>query len=120
MGKCEQQKAQKEGIIFAGVTDQLLNNSNFRDQVASAIKDYADNNRTYVAGRIDTSLLTSYGLSHLSTPYGNILGALLPFAAINGDIRSAIESGAHNPQAIAAAIAGGETRSLPNSTGCGC
>ena len=99
-----------------------MNNSNFRDQVASAIKDYADNNRAYVVGRGSTGFLISSGLTRTSGAYGSMLGIALPIAAVTGDIRSAIESGAHSSQAIAAAIAGGEARNLPDSgsTGCGC
>jgi hypothetical protein len=60
---------------------------------------------------------TSVGLTRVTGPYGTALGGALTAAAINGDVRSAIESGVYDAQAIANAIAGGE---IENSFGNDC
>jgi len=119
-GKCEQELSINEGIILSKITNQLTNSPGFRGQVTDAIKDFAANNKAYVAGRAGIGSLTSYGLSRAAGGLGIALGVLLPIAAINGDVRSAIESGATDAKSIAAAIAGGKIgdRSLQSQAGC--
>lgn len=65
------------------------------------------NNKSFVAGRAGTAALVSYGLGRADPRYGAALGMALSAAAINGDIRSAVEQCVNSADGLAAAILGG-------------
>jgi hypothetical protein len=90
-GKCEQQKAEKEGQLLAEAIATLKSDPELAKNLAKQAWNRADGST--IAGRAATGMAVTKGLSTVAGSYGAALGMSLAATAINGDVREAASQG---------------------------
>jgi hypothetical protein len=112
MGKCEKERAEEENSAFLDGVELLANSGIARELAWSALKEYGEHHKTFLAGRFATGATVSYTLGRGVKMVGGrgglgtALGLSLAAGAINGDIRFNIESGMDAAEAIAHGLTG--------------
>lgn len=105
MGKCEKGRAELEGQILLDILEELNHDPSIRAAAISAAKEYARRHPARVGARLATGAAVSLGLGRAGIG-GSVLGVTFAIAAVNGNIRDAIERGAGANQFMEEIIGG--------------
>ena len=121
-GGCEQQRAIEDEALLAAA---LYSPSDRRvaEPAFSRAKEWASNNKAYMAGRFGTGAVVGFGLGRVG-PFGLAGGLSMGAMAAMGDALHGVANGADNPEQILRNIFGENAPGIPSNrpdrTVCSC
>ena len=120
--ECEQQRAIEDEALLAGAL-YSLSDPKVAGPAFSHAKEWASNNKAYLAGRFGTGALVGFGLSRVG-PFGFAGGVSMGAMTAMGDALHGVSNGADNPDQVLRNIFGenapGVPTNRPNRTICSC
>jgi hypothetical protein len=121
-GECEQQRAIEDEALLAAAL-YSLSDRRVAEPAFNRAKEWASNNKAYMAGRFGTGAVVGFGLGRVG-PFGLAGGLSMGAMAAMGDALHGVANGADNPEQVLRNIFGENAPDIPSNrpdrTVCSC